>query len=132
MIKAVIYYDGCLKNLNLTSSLAIWANKENKVEVFDAIFIDASYGYKQNENQLKTSLANSKEQENVFEVIVTNSLIAYDNGLLKDTVSASPILNNYYIFDQYGIHSLQDFADKELLVTYNLEKMYINGAFEKL
>lgn len=132
MIEAIVYYDGCLKNITLTNSLAIWANKEKKVETFTAIFIDASYGYKQNQNQLSSSLENSKEQENVFEVIVTNSLIVYNDLQLKETVSNSPILTNYYIFDQYGIHSLQDFTDRELRVAHNLEKMYINGAFEKL
>lgn len=128
MIKAVIFVDG---------QIDIWCNNAIRATITgdDAdrvLLMDAAYGYSANKHYIDEVLKYNKEI-----VIITNSLIVYNDNRLKEATSASDtnslLLNNYYLIDRNEVlRSLQDLTDKELHISHNLEKMYINNGFEKL
>ena len=123
MIKAVVYIDNkiddnCLKCLyGLATAF---------------VFADAGKGYSACLSEINDFIISGEDV-----AIVTNSLEIYNDSRLKELVSTfkthSNLLNNYYLIDKKGIlRSLQSLTDKELHTYHNLEKMYINKAFEKL
>lgn len=128
MIKAVIFVDG---------QIDIWCNNAIRATITgdDAdrvLLMDAAYGYSANKHYIDEVLKYNKEI-----VIITNSLIVYNDNRLKEATSASDtnslLLNNYYLIDRNEVlRSLQDLTDKELHISHDLEKMYINNGFEKL
>lgn len=128
MIKAVIFVDG---------QIDIWCNNAIRAiitgdDADKVLFMDAAYGYSANKHYIDEVLKYNKEI-----VIITNSLIVYNDNRLKEATSASDtnslLLNNYYLIDRNEVlRSLQDLTDKELHISHDLEKMYINNGFEKL
>lgn len=123
MIKAVIYIDNKIddKRLKCLYGLA-------------TVFVYANAGESYSTYMSKVSdFINS----DVDIAIITNSLEIYNDGRLKELVSASMtysnLLTNYYLIDKKGVlRSLQSLTDCKLHTYHNLEKMYINKAFEKL
>lgn len=128
MIKAVIYIDG---------QIDIWCNDAIRAiitgdDADKVIFVDAAYGYYANKHYVDEIVKFNKDV-----IVITNSLIVYNDSHLKKFASTSEtnstLLNNYYLIDRKSnLRSLQDLTDKELHISHNLEKLYINNGFEKL
>lgn len=125
MIKAVVYVDNRIDN-NYSYLKCLYG----LATAF--VFADAGEGY---------SACLSKVNEFIISgadvAIITNSLEIYNDGRLKELVSTSAtysrLLTNYYLVDKKGVlRPLQSLTDCELHTYHNLEKMYINKAFEKL
>lgn len=123
MVAAVIFVDGIL---SVDTAIEYkWLEKINCADCYIRT-INAYYGYSDNEY-----LVDRLSDFITPIVVLTNSLLVYNNSKLKESVDS--IRRDYYIVDKYNnVRRLQDCTDKDLRICHNLEKSYINNGFEKL
>lgn len=126
MIKAVVFVDGAL-NHYLPISQALEDLQSSATHLLP---IDAKYGYSDTQEGIEEALAMSYEV-----IIITNSLLVFDDYRLKDAVCGEEniLMKNYFIFDKnQQLRDINDLTDRELHKAHSLEKLYINKGFEKL
>mgnify|MGYP004533797613 CR=1 FL=1 len=123
MIKAVVFVDDTLNQYyRIYKALEKIMSSKCMLE-----YIDAKYGYSSNQEDIDTVLRCDYDA-----IVITNSLIVFNDSRLKVAVSENMVLKNYYIVDRenYELKSVDELTHKEVRVTHNLESMYINNAFE--
>ena len=129
MIKAVVFLDGDLNHYLAISN----ALEKLQTDSTRLIYIDAKYGYRDTQESIRDVLED-KTYEKLEVIIITNSLIVFNNSSLKDSVCNSNLIKNYYILDYRNFHlrDICELTDKELHKSHNLQQLYINNGFEKL
>lgn len=129
MIKAVVFLDDTLNHyLSISNAL-----EKVQTPLTRFIYIDAQYGYT-NTQECIQSILEDETYKKLEVIVITNSLIVFNDSRLKEAVCDGILLKNYFILDHrnYELRRVEDLTKKELHTEHNLEKLYINNGFEKL
>lgn len=113
MIKAVVFVDDTLNQYyHIYKALEKIMYSKCMLE-----YIDAKYGYSSNQEDIYTALRCDYDA-----IVITNSLIVFNDSRLKVAVSENMVLKNYYIVDRenYELKSVDELTHKEVHVTHNL------------
>lgn len=125
MIKAVVFVDGELRHcLNITNSLEKFQNPLTRF-----LYIDAKYGYTDTQEYIEEILEDDEYKK--FEIIIiTNSLIVFNDSELKEEVCSNSLLEGYYIIDKNNkLIDLRYISETPIPKYQNLEEMYIHNLF---
>ena len=127
MIKAVVFVDGELRHcLDISRALEELQNPFTRL-----LYVDAKYGYTDTQEYIEEILED-EEYKKFENIIITNSLIVFNDYRLKKELCKDDLIENYYIIDEDNcLRDLKYLTNKKLYKYQNLEEMYIQNKFNK-